>query len=351
MKLKKILLACVLAFSVCAFAENKEVKPLVKAILTHQISDGGIRMLTTDNTVWINPYFTNLALYSLLNATQDDPKLLDEVLKTTEKWLNWYAENQLPNGAICDFRGYLDNYTTTNTYDSTDSYAATYIVLVDLYMQLSKKSLTPKVTHSVMQAYKIMIATMQEDGLTWAHPDYKVKYLMDNIEVNQGLIAAILLAKKLDDKELELDAKARLKLNTTSLDKFIVPNEAYLAWAIETDDIMHHGFKVFYPDYLANSFACSMLNGLAPRYWDNLSDFSEIFAKELCSRSYVAALRFNDTKTSTAIFSAMQKKFTENEGNLGAIRLDILNLMLGIALEDANYWPATQELNISSELR
>ena len=327
-----------------------EVKPLSEAILKHGMEDGAIRMMSTDQTVWINPYFTNLALYALLRASESAPELKEDVFHTIEKWFEWYAAHQLPDGTITDYSGYLDRYESTGKFDSTDSYAATYLVVADQYMKLSGKALSDAAADSARKAYAAMISTMDEDGLTWAHANYKAKYLMDNLEVNQGLNAAVDLFKRLGDSDSAADAERRLALNSKGLDKFFLKDKNYLAWALTENDVVHESFEKFYPDFLANAFACSMLDGLNPRYWEKLSTQRQVFAENFCARAYPGALRFGDRETADAIRSAMEKHVAAT-ADPSTIRLDILTLLLGISLNDPDFWPETPELSTESPLR
>lgn len=165
--------AFLLALPLPGGTPGAEVKPLSEAILKHGMEDGAVRMMSTDQTVWINPYFTNLALYALLRAAESAPELREEVFRTIEKWFEWYAAHQLPDGTITDYSGYLDRYESTGKFDSTDSYAATYLVVADQYVKHSGKTLSNTAADSVRKAYAAMVSTMDEDGLTWAHANYK----------------------------------------------------------------------------------------------------------------------------------------------------------------------------------
>ena len=74
-----------------------EVKPLSEAILKHGMEDGAIRMMSTDQTVWINPYFTNLALYALLRASESAPELM--LLSSPMSFSAWSALSRVASSS------------------------------------------------------------------------------------------------------------------------------------------------------------------------------------------------------------------------------------------------------------
>jgi len=118
-------------------------------------------------------------------------------------WLQWYLNHvnwpdyNNTKATVYDYyvnsSSYAETYATdpnTPSYDSTDSYAATFLVLAQTYTQTTGD-------YSFLQQNQYLInaigdaiqATKQTDGLTWAKPDYTSKYLMDNSEVYQGILA------------------------------------------------------------------------------------------------------------------------------------------------------------------
>lgn len=141
----------------------------------------------------IEPYFANFAMLGLLN----NPTV--ENLKVVKKWIGWYISHL--NTSSTDYNGlagtvyryYVDYNDDTieyseGGYDSTDSYAATFLSVVKKYVQMGGDHIY---VQSIQDKLKIVadaiLATQTSDGLTWAKPDYKIKYLMDNAEVAMGL--------------------------------------------------------------------------------------------------------------------------------------------------------------------
>lgn len=173
-----------------------------------QLDNGAVPMTPVQNgNVSMNPYFADFAALALLD---DADKYSTRVKKYTE----WHFEHL--NTAEQDYNGVdgtIYDYTLTvsdgkvtgetvtekngkKSYDSTDSYAATFLSVLKKYYEktgdsayiISRKS-------DIARVINAMLATMN-DGLTFAKPDYAVKYLMDNCEVYKGALDAEFLLEK-----------------------------------------------------------------------------------------------------------------------------------------------------------
>lgn len=140
----------------------------------------------------INPYMSNIAAIPMTH----DPQRAGQVLA----WMKWvvnhlnYNDRWGMSGTMYDWN--IDangNETSTGNADSTDSYAATFLTLAwnawksgDPATQAYLKS----VSYQLDLIGGVLAQTMQGDGLTWAKPDYLIKYTMDNCEVYRGLADA-----------------------------------------------------------------------------------------------------------------------------------------------------------------
>ena len=136
----------------------------------------------------INPYYSNLAAIGLTH----DPASYG----TVQSWMQWYiAHLNWPDknglyGTTYDYDYANGQETSRNSMDSTDSYAATFLSLAWAYYQTGDSSAQNYVKSIATQLDSIggvLIKTQQSDGLTWAKPDYQIKYLMDNCEAYRGL--------------------------------------------------------------------------------------------------------------------------------------------------------------------
>ena len=147
-------------------------------------SDGAILY----SSLKINPYYGNLAAIGLTH----DPTSYAAV----QAWMKWYiAHLNAPDqwglyGTIYDYSYNNGTETSLNDADSTDSYAATFLTLAWAYYQTGDASAQSYVKSIGAQLDMIggaIIGTQQSDGLTWAKPNYQIKYLMDNCEAYRGL--------------------------------------------------------------------------------------------------------------------------------------------------------------------
>jgi hypothetical protein len=167
-------------------------------ILAHQTSDGAFTM-SADRGVpgyKIVPYFSNIAARALLeNPTP-------AVIAAVKNWMMWYMAHLNADGSVYDY--YASSYTgqasftSTNDFDSIDSYAATFMTLAKRLCEVSPADKTWLKTNYSAQLKLIgnaLSLVTESDGLTIAKPSYKVEYTMDNAEVNEGLTDMVWLSQ------------------------------------------------------------------------------------------------------------------------------------------------------------
>jgi hypothetical protein len=172
---------------------TKMLEKEIEYILNCQVDSGAIAL--TPDSPHLNPYYANLSLIRIYDTDYNHDTEIKE-------YLEWYLSkyNQTPDdlntiGTIYDF--YIDNngdevptYTidpTAKNYDSSDAYAGTYLSLIKAYYDNSNdlNFINSNLSHFKLIAGAID-ATLQDDNLTWAKPDYHTKYLMDNLEAWKG---------------------------------------------------------------------------------------------------------------------------------------------------------------------
>jgi hypothetical protein len=180
-------------------------------ILSNQLPSGAFKDNEAVNSR-INPYFANIACRALL--TQPTPQIIDAV----RRYIKWYLSklNGTSNsvtgapevaGSIYDYSA--PGETTDGTYDSVDSYAATFLILLKSLASLSD---TDKQWVAALANEKNLVASALEscvdnennnvpasfgpddnDGLSVDSYVHGAKYAMDNSEVNEGLKAMVWL--------------------------------------------------------------------------------------------------------------------------------------------------------------
>lgn len=246
---------------------RRHVRDLVRRA---QLPDGAIRMNAEGDTVLIVPYFSNIAALGLLAAYSDEPDAGD--LERVRNWLLWYARHQEPDGTINDYSGTVASYARTEKRDSTDSYAATFLQVLRRYHQATGgQTLPAELQNAAVAALRAIELTFEADGLTWAKPEYRVKYWMDNVEVNLGLLEGHRLFAATGAIEAAQKSAALLARSQIGLREFWLPEEGHFAWAKGSSGNMHTGFSRWYPEALANVFACIYLDRLpSPAVWEKI---------------------------------------------------------------------------------
>jgi hypothetical protein len=160
-------------------------------IIANQLPDGAIVMGDpTFPPFQVIPYFSNLAAYGLMRAYEItyDPRYLS----AAQAWTIWYIGHQNPDGTVYDYDGVVGNWTPTYDYDSTDSYASTFLEVAEkvlLYTSADHpvSKLLTKAVPGLLYAQQL---TMMPNNLTLAKPGYDFAYLEDNVEVYRGMVAA-----------------------------------------------------------------------------------------------------------------------------------------------------------------
>lgn len=175
-----------------------------------QLENGAIPMTGSKNgEVTVNPYFADFAALALLDNA-------GKYAENVKAYMEWHFDHL--NTAESDYNGVdgtIYDYTVTlengkivsenakGSYDSTDSYAATFLTVVYKYYEktgdadyvLSRAADIDRVVDAMLSTFSF--------GLTFAKPDYEVKYLMDNCEVYEGMLAGMKLLELVNDTTLD----------------------------------------------------------------------------------------------------------------------------------------------------
>ncbi|HCW50712.1 MAG TPA: hypothetical protein DGR79_01395 [Clostridiales bacterium] len=140
----------------------------------------------------IVPYFANIAALALVERRPGDVKA----------YMEWYlAHLNRPDrwglhGTVYDYRVTADGREVpTGTYDSADSYAATFLALLRVYLDhTGDRGFVMEHLPEIELVASVITGLQDSDGLVWATPARVEKYLMDNCENFRGLVdyAAVL---------------------------------------------------------------------------------------------------------------------------------------------------------------
>jgi hypothetical protein len=171
--------------SVTNLAGVTDFQNVATALAASQRSDGAIAYTATN----VNPYFANIAATGAARTGTDAAGV--------RAYLAWYvARSHDPNpwgiaGAITDYAIRADGtLQSTNGADSVDAYAATFLTLAStawLDGDAATRTYIQSIHSDVERIASAIDAVTDTDGLTWALPTYRVKYVMDASEVYAGL--------------------------------------------------------------------------------------------------------------------------------------------------------------------
>ncbi|WP_422931433.1 bifunctional serine/threonine-protein kinase/formylglycine-generating enzyme family protein [Singulisphaera sp. PoT] len=241
----------------------------LEALRRCQLKDGAFRVSSSGGIVWINPYFANFVALGLM-ASHERSRPNPQDLQAVGRWLEWYAKHQnKSDGTINDQEGKLvEGYKDNGKRDSEDSYAATYLLAIARYHRLNQT--TSKQVQDAARLAMIAIEGVVDptDGLTWAKRDYKVKFLMDNLETYGGLISAVEYFRAVGDEATAARAARLAAVTAASLPKFWNEEKKIYAWALHPDGKFDIGLKKPYPDGMANLMGLSWGTKAEESTWD-----------------------------------------------------------------------------------
>lgn len=211
-----------------AFAQKKEEELLY--LLSLQDTNGIIAQ-TPDHMLSI-PYFSNLAATAMLS----DPRGLVPV----RHYMNWYIGHlNRPDkygvlGTMYDWKQVNGEWVPTYSYDSADSYAATFLTLALRYTQVTGDvAWAQSNVQALVDIARVLIQLQDIDGLIWAKPRYYVKFLMDNAENYRGLRDAALLMRYLGRDDLTLHYNTAAERVAAGMEERLwLPEEQVYAWAL-----------------------------------------------------------------------------------------------------------------------
>ena len=230
-----------------------------------QMGDGMIRMKGDGDHVWTVPYVSDFAAMALLAVNDLRPNLPD--VRRVEQWLLWYAENQQADGTICDQTGTVASYRSNGGRDSTDSYAATFLMAASRYRRATQGVPPPKITQAVRLALRAIIDVIQPDGLTIAKPDYQIKYLMDNIEVYGGLTEVAAFFESVGEPHDAQKAREMAVRVAVGLRGFWSRTDGSFAVSLDRMGKYSAGLEKPYPHGLAQLFALAHVDPGRREVW------------------------------------------------------------------------------------
>lgn len=205
------------------------------------------------------PYFANLAAVAMAKDLNQLPNV-----KRYMQWylsrLNWPDKAKLNGtniyGTIYDYLITPSSVeSSTNDYDSADSYAASFIWLVRSYYEAGGDTKFIISNKSKLDAIgDVMVKHLDKDNLSFAKHNHRVKYLMDNCEVYKGLKDQEFLYDKvfLDSYAAGRYKRYADKVKSSILNKLKNENEFYVANYSSNSE--KADWQKWYPDSVAQIY-------------------------------------------------------------------------------------------------
>jgi hypothetical protein len=200
------------------------------------------------------PYIVNLMALDLLKEQTH--------LEVVKAYIDWYLDHlNYPDkygatGSIYDYRVYADGREESlESADSLDSYAATFIMLINRYYDLSEDRQLMESNRKKIEDIIYLIPYLQDhDGLTVALPGTTGKYLMDNCEALGGVSAFVELAGKLGWSLQSFYRERKTVIRDAILAHFYNGNTGNFYWLIDGPVKTPSSWSLFYPDSYAQLF-------------------------------------------------------------------------------------------------
>ena len=261
-----------------------------------QIENGALLMTRGPSGDYtMNPYFADFAALALLGAGE-------AYYENVRRYMDWHFDHL--NTAQTDYNGVdgtIYDYTVTlsngklvsevisinadgkKSYDSTDSYAATFLCVVAKYYEKTGDLAYLQANSQDLQRLLNPIRQTMHQGLTFAKPDYRIKYLMDNCEVYEGLVAAEKLYAALGLTELCAEAVDLKKQVYDAIEEHMwMEEEGYyeVALGVNNDSAYAFTWTNFYPCATAQLFPifCGLLSPTDDRSVHLYNKFNEYFS-------------------------------------------------------------------------
>jgi hypothetical protein len=242
-------------------SEMTAVSNCLAIIRNCQLPDGAFIQVNNgrnpDSVVWVAPYFANYAALALIANFERQKTFAD--LERVGRWLDWCSTHQTKEGFWCDYEGTVADYQNNQKVDAWDSSAATFLLTAGRFQRAGGK-VKPKVVNAAKSALKCIQTVTDKDGLTWAKPMYKVKFLMDNIEVYAGLVEGARFFQEIGAVKEAKSATDQANLIGKMLPQFWRPSVKRFAYALHENSVFEDDIVMSYPHGLAQLFGVAFVS-------------------------------------------------------------------------------------------
>lgn len=315
--------------------DQKRVASLSKAILSCQLAEGAIPVVgyrEIGQPAYIDAYFANLACLGLLSA--DTNAQSPQTRKYVEQWLDWCVSHQEQDGTFNRFSGAIDNHHRLSSNsrvvppDSHDSYAAGFLTVVATWAAKYQQPLKPELVAACRNSFEVLKRCRdKENGLYWnfctgSTPEGVVpaQYLLDNIEVHQGLASAHLLFSKSGDTKLASVAHQYARELADRMHEFWSANDRYFV-CMYGDKLagIPWGKQVATAEGLSTVSALAFFENVAPATRETLwnkfwRDHGRSLTNSIATDKYVS----EDPTVERVYFAALRSASKERQRELQA---------------------------------
>jgi hypothetical protein len=294
-----------------AIAMRLEREPSDEEDQKQALEDGEDPRAVTVDTIRVVPYFANHSALALLSGHARHAPNVEDV-KRVARWMAFYAKAQSPaTGYITDYTGSrrAGTFFSSGHIDSVDAYASTFLQVAERYwnetralpprQQQEMEGLLPKVAllRATALSFKAIESVTDGDGLTWAKPDYKVKFLLDNVEVYGGLRAGQVLFDQVGAQAEAATAREMARRLGEGLARFWQEDRQRFVWGITDNGARLDGFSQAYPHALANLAGLAWISGESQALWQALVTHFTPSIDAPVERWLMAAIGLGDAET------------------------------------------------------
>lgn len=224
--------------------------PAVKILVMY-----GVDFPPEATEIFVRPYVVNLYAMEILEFPVSR-KLVRDYLEWYLRHLNASDVNGL-SGTMYDL--YVDKQGKERwlqTYDSADSYGATFFSLLYRYfVRTGDRFLADENIDKLETIAYMMYALLDDDGLSWVWSGHDSKYLMDNCEVYMGLRDYTQLQKELWEETNSRYAEPAERLRETIIRSLFNPLSLNFHFGLDRDGTLYESqWGKFYPDTLAQIY-------------------------------------------------------------------------------------------------
>jgi len=174
-----------------------------------------------------------------------------------------YPDQYGLTGTIYDYSlDYQGVWKHQEHYDSADSYAASFLMLLrDFFLKGGKLELTQKDLSRIEDIGWVILVMQNPDGTIKARPDSDICYLMNNSEALAGLYAFLDLTEILELGKRQQFLTASLNLSKAMNTRWRDGKQFY--WALNSTESWSSDRGKMYPDRMAQLYPIAF--GLLPQ--------------------------------------------------------------------------------------